>query len=147
MIAKKRPPVAAVAGPWSAYFHDSRHGSFRDSESELEEFAVDARRSPGGIIQSQFLNEPSDFTAAFRVVLAAAFGNKVPIKPKAFAVPADDRFGLHDEYGISQCGRAFRQPNEHNAVGVGDSRPRLLAFENFDLLSQSDVFENELGPR
>jgi len=99
MIAKECPPVTSVAGPVFSFGHESRHGSFRDLESKLEEFAVDSRRAPGWITQSQLLDEPSDFLASLiGIFLASAFTNKTPIKPKTFSMPADDRFGLHNEY-------------------------------------------------
>ena len=137
-----------LVGGGASFGHMARNGSFRDSESELEELAVDARRAPSRISQGHLFDQPPDFPASFRVVVSVAVpGDEIPIKPEAPAVPDDDRFRFHEKNGVFQSVPEFRQPNEQDTVSLCYGRPRVLPFENFDLLAQDDVLENKISFR
>ncbi len=47
-------------------FQVPSHGSFRDHEPQLLEFAVDLRRAPVGVLFGEAANEPADFDRHFR---------------------------------------------------------------------------------
>jgi hypothetical protein len=62
-------------------------------------------------------------------------------------MPANDRLSLHEE----QCpAPAFPEPLQHDPeqfVGSAKSRQRMLLFENPELLTQGQVFQEQITAR
>jgi len=102
ILQKGQPLLAGVAAP-----HDSsqvaRHRSFRKLDAEFEQFAVDAGRSPFGILCRQTPNERARLLRHFGPP-SAANRSPTPIAPETSAMPAHHGLGLHDEQCIPPSG-------------------------------------------
>ena len=75
---------------------ESRHGSFRDADTQLQQLAVDAGRSPkrvgSGHLQDQSSNRGAGFWTS-----ALPPGNPAPKQAKALAMPGHDGLRSDDD--------------------------------------------------
>jgi len=79
--------------------HCPRHRGFCDLEAELEQLAVNTRRSPGRVLAGHSTDERPDIRID-RWTSASVSALPGPVEPKALAMPADHGFGLHEDQGV-----------------------------------------------
>jgi hypothetical protein len=68
-----------------------------------------------------------------------------PIQPEAFFVPPDDGFWLEDEKRLFPTVEYIGHEAEEEPIGRSQSGSRGRASEYFQLLSEKDVLESDLG--
>ena len=93
-----------------------------DVDAELEQFAVDARRSPQRIVAAHLPNQVPRFPGDRRPSRLAAAHLPGPDHVKPFAVPGNQRLRFHDDQGRRPAGPKLRQRAQRNrsaAVSFG----------------------------
>ncbi|MCG2811864.1 MAG: hypothetical protein L6428_10455 [Candidatus Aminicenantes bacterium] len=68
MIVQKRQPLLDFFPGRLPPGHIAGDGPFTNAETELEQFAVDARRTPGWIFASQLFDKKTDFSFAINII-------------------------------------------------------------------------------
>jgi hypothetical protein len=84
----------AFGGVWSSRDSPkpSRDRGFREVEAQLEQLAVNARRSPGWILSSHAEDQgPNLFAHTLSASPLSSSGEPFPIKPKASPMPTNNR--------------------------------------------------------
>ena len=88
---------------------ESRHGSFRDVDTQLQQLAVDAGRSPKRVGSGHLQDQSSNLRAGFWTS-ALPPGNPAPKQAKALAMPGHDR--LRSTMINTQC-QSFQLLDSH----------------------------------
>jgi hypothetical protein len=117
------------------------HGA-GDLKAELEQLAVDPGRAPARVLAIHSSNQRTDFSPQTRAANCSA-GTPSPEKPKACAMPRNDRLRLHHDKKIGPVRVNSPQESPEEAIQGCQSRTRLLPFINHQLLPQSSAFQRE----
>src|ERR1017187_6350025 len=94
MIPEERQP--SLRGIWVSRGspNPSRDTPLREIEAQLEQFAVNARRSPGWILGNHAKDQNTNFlTPPSAPSHSPGSGNPCPIQPEASPMPAHDSSG------------------------------------------------------
>src|ERR1700730_6636184 len=145
MIAEKGLPALRWR-PTSAYhvLGDSRLG---DIEVQLEQLAVDTRRSPQWVRPAHFANKGAQLSWDPRSADAIA-RSPAPIGPKANTVPANDRLRPDDRNGACGRGEPAIEPNKQKAIDIRQSRPLWHPpTKHVDLLPEDQILCLPFGSR
>ena len=96
MVSEERQP--ALRGIWISA---SRDTPFREIETQLEKFAVNARRSPGRILGNHTENQGADlFADTLPSSYLADSGDPRPIQTKPGAMPVTTVLGVTKMSGL-----------------------------------------------
>jgi len=129
MVVQEHQPALGFTVVLSALdpFEIAGDGRFGDLESELEQLAVDARRTPDGIFILHLPNEKANLCTD----PAPARWPRLPTPKQAEAstVPGDHCFGFNQNEGIGPTGIPVTQCDPEEPVETIEPRARLLAFE------------------
>src|SRR5271166_2363515 len=91
VVAKKCQPAPRWIRIMIRALHPARNRSFRDVETQFEQFPVDARRSPRWVLRDHAKDQVAHFPAyrssSNRMSCAR---DPTPVEPKASPMPADD---------------------------------------------------------
>src|SRR5664279_245110 len=79
----------------AAAHHVFAHAGLTDVDAELEQFTMDARCTPPGILPAHLADQVSDFTRNGRPSGLAAADLPAPDQAKARTMPGNDRLGLN----------------------------------------------------
>jgi len=107
-----------------------------DVDAELEQFAVDARRSPQRIVAAHLPNQVPRFLGDRRPSRLAAPHLPGPEHPKPLAV--NHRLRFHDDQGRPPAGPEPRQPGPEKSVRSGQLRSLHRALQNVELMAKSE---------
>ena len=123
---------------------ESRHGSFRSGDTQLEQLPVDTGPSPKWVgnchLQDQSSNRGAGFwTAAFSP------GNPAPEQAKALAMPGHDGLRPDDNQRSLPILPTPGQPNPKEAIRPSQPRPRALALEHSQLLPKGKVLQGDIS--
>jgi hypothetical protein len=97
VVAQEGQPALECARRRSSSRKTPRHAALRDFEAEHAQLAVDARRTPGGVIQRQPMDQCAQAGIEWRSTWTAALREPAPIATKTGLVPADYRLGFHED--------------------------------------------------
>ena len=146
VIAKECLPVWR-SGESRTRAHVFGDGSLGDIEAELEQFAVDSRSAPQRIGQAHLLDQSN---GAWTDSLATRFTRPAfpaPEEPESGTVPLDDSARLNQkEPDLPICPR-LREPRPEGAVRRGQAQGFVATVEDQELVSQSEVFEDQIPAR
>src|ERR1700722_3812133 len=93
VIVKKRKPTLGRCRISGCTAHPAGDGALRYLEAEHEEFAMDARRTPGGIFNDYSKDQVTDlFGNSLPADLPLHFEEHGPIQSESGPMPADDGF-------------------------------------------------------
>ena len=141
VIAEKRLPALRWR-PASAY-HVLGDSGLGDLEAQLEQLAVDARRSSQWVDPVHLANKGAQLSWDFRSADAIA-RSPAAIGPKASTVPANDRLRPDDRKGACGAGEPAIEPNKQKAIDIRESRPLWHpSTKHVDLLPED---QNSLPP-
>src|SRR5450759_6731 len=97
MVTQKGQPTFGRLGVPRRSAHPAGNGSLRYIETEHEKLAVDAGRSPRGILSDHSENQVANFFGSLSSPnLPPDFRDQPPIHLKTGPVPPNDRFRGHD---------------------------------------------------
>src|SRR5438132_3892580 len=119
--------------------------ALRDVETELEELAMNARRTPEGIGEGHGADELGDLQIDGRTTCSAASRFPVPGHTEALPVPANHGLRLNDMERFAPPCAPPREPHPEDAVEETDPRSLGATAEQGELLSQRQVLKNEVG--
>jgi len=122
------------------------HTGLADVDAQLEQFAVDARRTPKRIVAAHLANQFPCFLADRRSSRLAAAHLPGPEHPKPFAVLGNHRLRFHDHQGRPPAGPVPRQPGPEKSVRSGRLRSLHRAPQNVELMAKSEHLNLQSGP-
>jgi hypothetical protein len=97
MVSQKcAPSLAARESRWSDFGHVSLDCPFRNSDTELQQFAAYSFRSPQDIFSGHAVDERDDFRVNSRSTAFGIFRLPTPEEPKSLAVPTEHRVWFHE---------------------------------------------------
>ena len=109
MIVEKSFPALCRCGISRCSPHPSQNSPLGNNEAQLEEFTMNPRSAPGGVLLShlkyQFAQFPAD---PFSAIGFASSGDSPPIEAESGLVPLDYGFWFHNESECSQPDHNFR---------------------------------------
>ncbi len=125
---------------------EAQYGALRDVEAEHFEFAMNARRAPGGILG----DHPEDKSAQFFARWSSSSANTMPRDPfpvqfESLAMPANNRLGLHDEECLFPSGPESSQHHPKQPIRRGTARLRMLGTHDSKLLPQGQVLQKQFA--
>jgi len=117
VIVEERPP--GLRGWLAAAHHILTDAGLADVDAELEQFAVNVRRSPEWIVAAQHADQLANLFRDHGPARLPAANLPTPEQAEALTVPANDRGGLHDgDAGLPPVPDR-REPDPEEAVGGG----------------------------
>jgi hypothetical protein len=145
VVTKECPPaLSRLRVSWRSS-HPAGDGSFRDIETQHQELSVDARSAPTRIFRHHSEDEISNlFRDSCSASVLTNLREHAPVPSKSGTVPSDNRVRT-DEYEGLPPGRPKEACEKPEApVERREPRPGVLAFQNNDLLPQSEVLDEEV---
>src|ERR1700731_2420916 len=145
MVSEEGQP--SLQGIWVFWCspNPSRDTSFRDIETQLEQFAVNARCSPGRILRNHTEDQGANL---FADTLASSnmsdSGDPSPIQTKPRPMPVHDGSRSDQDERLPPLGPEHSQRNPEQLVQGGQSTARSLGVQSQQLLMKSQVFEDEV---
>jgi hypothetical protein len=139
ILQERQPPLTSVTTATNSPKAPG-HGSFGDDEAELLQFTVDFWSYPVRILFCQMPDQTADFIGDLGPTAARA-GPPAPVQPKAGAMPADDGLWFHDDEYVGLAAPHAAQGRPEDPVNRVQRRPRSLALEHCDLLSQGEYLQ------
>jgi hypothetical protein len=127
--------------------HPARDTPFREIATQLEQFAVNARRSPGWILSNHTEDQGANlFPDTLPSSYLADSGDPRPIQTKSRSMPVHDASRSDQDERLSPPGPAHSQGNPEQFVQGSQSTARLLRVKSQQLPTESQVFEDEVRP-
>jgi hypothetical protein len=127
--------------------HVLGHGRFGDLMSQQAQLGLDAWGAPGRVVASHAPNERLDFLGQWRTPDPFCPGLPAPPQAETLLVPADDSLWLNDDECGTPIGPPLRQTDPKEPVASAQVWPWALSAEDSQLLTQSQVFQDELAAR
>ena len=125
----------------------SRDTPFREIETELEKFAVNARRSPGRILGNHTENQGADlFADTLPSPYLADSGDPRPIQTKPRSMPVHHGSRSDQDERLPPPGPERSQRNPEQLVQGSQSTARSLRVQSQQLPTENQVFEDEVRP-
>ena len=110
----------------------------RDIDPQLEQFAMDARRTPKPIGQAHLADQAADLPWYPRPTTTTA-RLPAPIQPEALPMPPDDGLRLDNRHGVQHRGKQAVEPDEEQSIRQRQPRPRGHALaQHTQLVPQQD---------
>jgi hypothetical protein len=124
----------------------ARHRGFRNLESELQEFAVDARRPPRWVFAFQATDQLPNLFPNLGPTAALSPRPPSPEQAEPTAMPRHHSIRVHHHQGAGPSGPQTAERNPEQSVEVLYTRSRLLAFKDYQLLAQRRDLQTEAAP-
>ena len=107
--------------------HQPSDGPLGDLDAELEELAVNARRSPGRVGTIHGDDKGSDFGVDFRPPRSSMVRLPRPVSAETLPMPADHRLGFDDHRALDHCFQTLlRVTQKRRSPAVRWGRCRFL---------------------
>src|SRR3954469_25551255 len=122
MISKECEPTLARISPAKDAPEIARNASFGDLKAELQQFAMDLRRSPTGILVCQAADQITNLAREFR---PASQGTRSPspIQSETGAVPTNHGIRLHDHEHVFPARPEAPECDPEQAIESSERRP------------------------
>ena len=136
VVAKKgNPALGRVRVPLGP-LHPARDRSFGNIEAEHEEFAVDARSSPGRVLGHHLEDQIANFLRYGSSSEALPdFGDQHPVPTETGAVPPDHGFGCDNQECLLPAGPAAANDQPEEPVEQLEPWAWMTAFHHRKLLA------------
>jgi len=148
MIAQEGHPLFCRLGASWRFPHPSQHSSLGDIEAEHLQFSMNARRTPCLVLGYHAENDLPQFPAdTLSSRLGSLSRNPRPIQSETLAVPADNGLRLNENQCPLPANPQLPQHYPEQFVSSTKWWPRMLSFENAELLSKSQILEEQVAAR
>src|SRR6476660_2346618 len=140
MVSEERQP--SLHGIWISRSSPdpSRDTPFREIETQLEQFAVNARCSPGRILGNHTEDQGANlFADTLPSSYLADSGDSRPIQTKPRAMPVHDGSRSDQDERLPPPGPERSQRNSEQLVQGSESTTRSLGVQSQQLLMKSQV--------
>src|SRR5260370_20564346 len=147
MVSEERQP--SLRGIWISRSSPDppRDAPFREIETQLEQFAVNARCSPGRILGNHPEDQGPDlFADTLPSSYLADSGDPRPIQTKPCSMPVHDGSRSDQDERLGPPGPQRSQRNPEQFVPGRQSTARLLRVQSQQLPTESQVLEDEVLP-
>ena len=116
-----------------------------DIDAEFEQFAVNARRSPGRILGNHSKNQGANlFADTLPPSYLADSGDPRPIQTKPCSMPVRDSSGSNQDERLPPPGPEHSQGNPEQLVHGSQSTARSLRVQSQQLPTESQVLKDEV---
>src|ERR1700751_2138565 len=136
VIAEKGNPAPGRLRISRRSFHPTRDRSLRDIKAEHEKLAMDAWRSPRGVLndhpEDQFLNLLRRLSSPDR---PPGLGDQLPVQTESGPVPTHHRFGRDHNDGLLPSGPKSTNGDPEEFVEHLSSWPRMPTLQDGELLT------------
>ena len=145
MVAQKcRPPLCRL---WTSrrFPHPAQHCSLGNLEAQHFEFAMDARRTPGRVLDNHAEDKFTHFFSdAFSSRSISTPREPRPIQLESRLVPAHDSPRLDENQRLLPS--RPKPPQHHPEQFVLSGKPwlRMLLFQNSELLTKRQIFQQKI---
>ena len=119
-------------------------GRIRDLNTQFGQFGLDTLAAPGGIGFPHLLGQ-CDELAIQGGSSHASSGFPAPEQAKAQAMPSDDGLRLEEQQDLLPVRPEAPQTHPEQSVGGVEFGFTWLAFEHGELMSERQVFKQQLG--
>jgi hypothetical protein len=137
LIAQEAAP--SRRRPTSSSHHVLGDGGLADLEAELEQFAVDTRRSPERVGGVHLPNQIPNLAIHRRPSRSRA---PAPKQAKTLTMPLDNGGRLDQHHRVQTARPQSVDPDPQQAIDREQSGPtRPLAAKNMQLMTESEVFQ------
>ena len=124
-----------------SFWHPSRHGSFRDVDTEFEELTVYSRCAPQRIGFRHLPDQLSDLAVLSRPPWAVVPGEASPVGSETPSMPSENRFRLDDDECFFPVLPGSRQENPEESIKLPEFRSPTSSVQNGELLAEREVLE------
>ena len=142
MVVEERLP--SLKGRLTFCGEESRHGSFRDGDTQLKQLPVDTGRSPKWFGSRHLQNQSSNRWRGFSTA-ALPPGNPDPEQAKALAMAGHDGLWPDDDHRPVPILPTPGQPHPKEAIRPSQPRPQALALEHGQLLTKGEVLKGDIS--
>src|SRR5712671_6793771 len=147
MVAEERQPSLHWVRISRGSADPSRDTPFREIETQLEQFAMNARRSPGWILSNHTEDQGANlFADTLPSSYLADSGDPRPIQAKSRSMPVHDGSRSDQDERLPPPGPTHSQRNPEQFVQGRQSTARSLRVQCQQLPTESQVFEDEVRP-
>ena len=145
MVPQKDQPTFTRLGVLRRSFHPAGDRPFRDVETEHQQFPMDAWRSPSRVLRHHAEDQlPHLLRCRPSPNRSPDSEDQPPIHPKASPVPANNSFWSDDNERLLPLQPHPTDGNPEELVKQIESWPRTTPFQHGQLLSQQEVFKDEI---
>ena len=131
MISQEGQPALGGIGRSPGPSQPSRDRRFREIKTQLEQFSVNARRSPGWIFSRHAENQGSYLRAHTPPTAhSSSSGEPFPVQPKARSMPSHNRLRCDQHERLLPTGPESPQNNPEQLVHGRQSRTRSLGVQS-----------------
>src|SRR6202171_2377167 len=129
----------SLAGRPPSFDHVLGDARLRDLKSELEQFAVDARRTPKLVLPAHMPDQRAQLHLNLRAPSPRA-RFPTPIAAKADPMPPHQRFRLDKRHDLQDRRKSSIHLDEEPAVVICDPSPALqLTAQDYQLMSENRI--------
>ena len=121
MVRQKRTP--GLGRRFSVADHVLRDGGLADLKPKFEEFAVNPRGTPKGIMSGHLADEITDLGGNPAPTRPSRTAFPSPVEAKPSPVPPDDGLGLDDGQRMSPVGPDSGQYDPQRSIPIGQAGP------------------------
>ena len=129
---------------------ESRHGSFRDLETKLQQLPMDAGRAPQRVGAGHLPDQGSNLKASLGSTTGLLPGNPGPKETEASPMPGDDGLGFYHDQRTAPILPGLTEQNPKETIGLSQSWSRAVPLEHDELLAEGEIlqghFSNVAGP-
>src|ERR1019366_1420853 len=149
MIAQKGQPALGGLRVLGRSFHPAGNGGFRHVEAEHPEFAMDARRTPTGIVSDHLKDQFTDLLGdpAATAHWIRHFAEHGPVQFETGSMPARNGVRQDDKECLFPVSPEPASYDPEEFVGGSQPWPRLLALKDGELLAKGEVVEHQTAAR
>src|SRR5450631_4051528 len=148
MIAQKRCPSLGRLGTPRRFPHPALHRALGNIKPKHLQFAMDARRTPCGILRDHAKDQLAQFlTDAFSAHLNPTPREPRPIQLEPCTVPANDGLWPDEDQLVLPFRPEPPQDHPEQLAGGGDLRARIPLLQNHKLLAKSQVLKQQVATR
>jgi hypothetical protein len=131
VVAKKGKPAPARPRIFRHSLHPAGNRSFGNIETEHEKFTVDARSSPGGILNDHLEDQIANHLGyGFPSDGLADLGDQPPVPTESGAMPSDHSFGSDDGESPFPVRPALTNEQPEEPVEKIESRAWMTTFQH-----------------
>ena len=144
MVVKKGKPAPGRIRSPGGSFHPPRDCSLGNIESEHEEFSVNTRRTPSGVLGNHAGDQfPNLYGGGSSSNPPSGVGDQPPVQAETGTVPPDNRLGCHDNKRLFPSRPETTSDNPKQPVEADEARPWTSPFQYDKLLTQGEIFEEK----
>jgi hypothetical protein len=142
VIIEENSPALCRLRALRSFLYPTRHSSFREVESQFQQFSVNARRTPSRILSHQAKDQlPRLFRNSFPSTHIAMTGTPSPIEPEADPMPPNHGFGRDDNERLFPLGPHMLGDNPEKAINTVEMWPRVSTFQGHELLTKGEILQ------